>query len=86
MAIKINFCCDQKRRKSSSALLGEVTSSILEFYLRDDISRQAPGKKDAITIREGRLKSRVQKRHVTMSLMEAYALFKEEFPEVTVGK
>lgn len=85
LAVKLDFVKDKKRRRNSG-ISEEIRSSVLGFFCRDDISRQAPGIKDAVTIREGGLKTRVQKRHMSMSLLEAYQLFKQDNPEATVGK
>lgn len=56
------------------------------FYLRDDISRHAPGKKDTIIIHEKGQKKTHQMRHLTMSVLEAFRVFKEENPDVILGK
>ncbi|XP_060754349.1 uncharacterized protein LOC132865864 isoform X2 [Neoarius graeffei] len=84
LSVKLDFHCEKKR--TSSTLTTEFTTAVVEFYKRDDISRQAPGKKDVVIIRVEGKKNKIQKRHMTMSLMEAYRLFKEDHPEVTVGK
>ncbi|RXN14647.1 Sentrin-specific protease 2 [Labeo rohita] len=59
---------------------------VREFYERDDISRQAPGMRDVVTVREGGVKKKIQKRHLTMSVLEAYRYFKNEHPESAIGK
>jgi len=51
-------------KKPSNILSSTVKDAILEFYVRDDISWQAPGRKDCVTVREGSNKSIWQKRHV----------------------
>ena len=33
-------------------VLDEVTQAITDFYKRDDVSRQAPGRKDATTVKK----------------------------------
>ena len=57
------------------------------FYERNDISRQAPGRRDVITVREGKGKKgkKIQARHLT-SILETHALFCKEYPDVKVGK
>lgn len=65
----------------------ETVEVIQQFYQRDDISRQAPGRKDVVTIRPkegGKIKK--QMRHLTSSIMETFALFCEEYPNIKVGK
>ena len=65
----------------------DTIKKIHAFYQRDDISRQAPGRKDVLTIRDAKgTKTKHQKRHLTSSILEVFALFKEEYPDITVGK
>ncbi len=59
---------------------------VRELYERDDISRQAPGMRDVVTVREGGVKKKIQKRHLTMSILEAYRYFKKKHPESIIGK
>ena len=57
------------------------------FYQRDDISHQAPGRKDIVTVRnKDGSKVKVQSRHLTSSVLEVFALFKEENPNLKIGK
>ena len=57
------------------------------FYERDDLSRQAPGRKDSKKfLQEDGTRCQVQVRHLTFSILEAYALFKEAYPNVKIGK
>ena len=51
------------------------------------ISRQAPGRKDVVVIRgmNGE-KSKVQARHLTTSINEVYAMFKEANPNIKIGR
>ena len=73
--------------KRSSALSVEVTTKIVEYYQRDDVSRQAPGRKDATTVRkDDGTKTKIQTRHLTSSVMEIYAMFSDDEPNVKVGK
>ncbi len=58
---------------------------VREFYERDDISRQAPGMRDVVTVREGGVKKKIQKRHLTMSILEAYRYFKKKHPESIIN-
>ena len=45
-----------------------------------------PGKQDVITICDQSGKRKEQKRILTMTVAEVYQLFKNEYPEVTIGK
>ena len=55
------------------------------FYQRDDITRIAPGKRDTITVPGTNGKEKLQKWHLFMHIKEAYALFKDEYPNVKIG-
>ena len=48
------------------------------FYEQDDISRQAPGKRDTIVVRSNVGKETRQRRHLFMTVAEAYKLFREK--------
>ncbi|XP_065665666.1 uncharacterized protein LOC136087088 [Hydra vulgaris] len=71
---------------SKNALDALTVKLVLDFYQRDDISRQAPGKRDTIVVRLKNKKETVQKRHLYMNVNEAYAVFKSDYPEESVGK
>uniref|UniRef100_A0A8D9F251 Uncharacterized protein n=1 Tax=Cacopsylla melanoneura TaxID=428564 RepID=A0A8D9F251_9HEMI len=65
----------------------DVASLVLKFYERDDISRQAPGRKDVKSIRDKTGKKQyVPKRHMILTVLETYQLFKEEYPDVSIKK
>ena len=59
--------------------------SINDYYFRDDISHQAPGTRDFITVNEDGKKQRLQKRYLLYSLREVYHLFIEEHPNIPVS-
>ena len=48
------------------------------FYEQDDISRQASGKRDTIVVRTDVRKESRQRRHLFMTVAEAYKLFREK--------
>ena len=65
----------------------ETTDSVLAFYEDDAVSRMMPGKADCISIRESNgTKVTKQKRHLVMTLSEAYNCFKADHPDVQIGK
>lgn len=64
----------------------EICEKIKNFYRREDIARFMPGAQDVVTIWDENGKHKRQKRILTMTIMEAYNLFKEENPDITVGK
>ena len=39
-------------KQGGTALSKELKAAVIESYMRDDISRQAPGKKDTVAVRE----------------------------------
>lgn len=56
------------------------------FYTRDDISRQAPGKWDTAVVRENNERKKFQKCHLSMTLMLAHQIFKNEHTHIYIGK
>ena len=67
------------------ALSDETKQLVLAFYNNNDISWQAPGRKDRIIIREtsddgAKVKRTEQLRYMLMSLKEAHHKFAEEYP------
>ena len=66
----------QATPKRSAGTSDETVCLIQQFYQRDDISRQAPGKKDVVNVRdENGQKVKFQTRHVTSLIMETYTYF-----------
>ena len=81
------LAASKQKKPASNAISDDTIQLVKQFYERNDISRQAPGRKDCKTVRgDDGQKRKVQLRHLTISLMETYALFGEEFPEAKVGK
>ena len=71
----------------SSALDPETVKKVTDYYQRDDISHQAPGRKDVVTIYdENGEKQKVQVRHLTSSIIETYRLFRKDFENIEIGK
>ena len=76
---------------SQSSVLRENTkSAVNDFYLSNDISWQAPGRKDRVIIREKnsegqKVKRTEQTRYMLMSLKEAHFKFVEEHPNEKIG-
>ena len=64
----------------------ETIKKVEDFYCRDDISRQAPGKKDYVTVWQKQDKVKLQKRHMYYSVKETHSLFKLENPQLKIGK
>lgn len=60
---------------------------VVAFYEDDAVSRMSPGKADCISIHNSMgNKVKKQKRHLVMTLSEAYNCFKEDHPEIKIGK
>ena len=50
------------------------------------MSRQAPGRKDVISIKTDGVRTSYQKRHMLMTIKEAFQLFVEEYPDLKIKK
>ncbi|XP_041348578.1 uncharacterized protein LOC121368091 [Gigantopelta aegis] len=71
----------------SRILPQETVDTVLAFYQNDAFSRVMPGKADCITIKNSNgEKIKKQKRHLTMTLSEAYCCFKADHPQINIGK
>ena len=85
------FCKDEdaaaatKAKKHLLSLAAETIEAVKNFYTRDDISRMALGKRDAVTIKDHEGKKKLQKRHLYMSIKEPYGVFKDKNPNVKIG-
>jgi len=72
---------------AKSASNGELDRIVRSYYESDEISRVMPGKADVITVRhEDGTKSKMQKRHLYMTVGETYESFKADHPECALGK
>ena len=60
-------------------------TKVQEFFCKDYVSCQAPGKKDFVIKRQRGKKDYLQKRHMMFSLKEAHSLFQKKHPEVKIG-
>ena len=63
----------------------DVKQQVENFYRCDDISRQAPGRKDVVSVEENRSCTKYQTRHLISSVDKVFALFQEEYPEVKLA-
>jgi len=75
----------QQKKTRMDGIPPTVTESVKQFYQRDDISRMCPGKRDVITVNGEQGKQKMQKRHMSMNIKEAYAFFKDENRYVKIG-
>ncbi|CAF4314660.1 unnamed protein product [Didymodactylos carnosus] len=68
-------------------LADKLKNDVHNFYLRNDISYQSPGKRDTVIIKEDDgSKATYQKRILFNNLRETYELFKEENGNVYLGR
>ena len=69
----------EEERKKSDALSEEEIKEVQDFYLRDDISRMFPGKKDYRSVKnpDGN-REHQQKRQLLYKIGELHQLFKKE--------
>ena len=74
------------RKKRCDALTDDEIQNVRNFYLREDISRMLPGKKDYVSVKlaDGKREHR-QKRLLLFKIGEVHELFKEE-SNVQIGK
>ena len=72
-----NLLAHNINKRPLLALSAETIEQVKSFYCKDDISRQAPGKRDVVTVGD----EKIQKRHLMMTLLEAYQSFKTDFPD-----
>ena len=61
VAEDLNILKIEKEEHEYQALPTAVKSKVYEFYCRDDISYQAPGKRDTITIKENGVRKKCKK-------------------------
>ncbi|XP_063241124.1 uncharacterized protein LOC134541539 [Bacillus rossius redtenbacheri] len=75
-------------KRGPKTLSPEARVCVQNFLCSDEISRQAPGKQDVKSVKHPQTGKRrlVQKRHMVMTVGEAYQEFKERHPEVVIGK
>ena len=84
LAISVNLFGDAKchvTKRKLAVVPDDVVERVKDFYVRDDVSRQAPGIKDCIVIRDTGDKRKEQKRHMLMTVFEAYKCYCAQYPE-----
>ncbi|XP_053990218.1 uncharacterized protein LOC128882595 [Hylaeus volcanicus] len=73
-------------RKKGRPLTNEIKSKVIEFYQRDDISINLPGKKDFVSVKRGEgQREHIQKKLILCNLKELYQTFKEQYPNELIG-
>ena len=66
-----------ERPKLVHTLSDDLKQQVENFYRRDDISRQAPCRKDVVSVKENGSCTKYQTRHLTSSVNKAFALFRK---------
>ena len=70
----------QGAARTSAALPSALVEKIQKFYTSNEISWQAPGKRDTKTVKENGINVKYQKRCLLYSIREVYELFLEQNP------
>ena len=73
-----------ERLKHVLALSDDVKQQVENFYRHDNISCQAPGRKDVVSVKENGSRAKYQTRHLTLSVNKVVALFQEEYLKVKI--
>jgi len=76
---------DGENQRGNRGLPDDTVSLIKEFFYRPDIVYTAPGMRDEMAVWENGIKSKLRKHFLTMFIREAFALFKEFNPDVSVS-
>jgi len=76
----------KKKQNARHSYSTETIEHVKMFYARDDISRQAPGKRDTKSVKNPNTGERemIQKRHMIMTIKEAFSLYTNEFQDKNV--
>lgn len=71
--------------RNKNSLSAETVLAVENFYNQDDVSTMSAGRRDAICDGGGN-KTKTQVRYMICSISEAFQQFKEQNPDVAVGK
>ncbi|CAH0561741.1 unnamed protein product [Brassicogethes aeneus] len=75
-----------KKARPWNKLESNVIERVKRIYNRDDISRHTSGKRYVAVKNDTGEKEKIQKRHMTITVKEAYHLFVSENPEININK
>ena len=75
-----------QKQEGTTSLPEHLKAAVTEFYVRDDISRQAPGKRDNIVLRENNVKKTMEIQQLSINISKVYQIFKQENPDKKIGK
>ncbi|XP_033625038.1 uncharacterized protein LOC117288334 [Asterias rubens] len=87
--VVVNVIMNKPHVAKNYGLDEDTKKKVIEFYLKDDISWQAPGRKDRVIIRStdkhgNKMKTTLQARYMLMALSEAHKLLCRE-NDISVG-
>jgi len=74
LALKFGLMTKSERSKSST--VATLEKSVEEFYCNDTVSRQLPGRKDYVIVRNGGKKEKMQRKVLIMTVMQAFKQYK----------
>ncbi|CAF1582205.1 unnamed protein product, partial [Didymodactylos carnosus] len=87
LAQKFGLIPKPTHHRTSVQLSPKLKKDIYNFYVRDDVSYQLPGKRDTIVVKDDvGQKTTYQKRVLINNLRENYELFKEENKNVDLSR
>ena len=83
---KEEFWKSKVRKTRKDKIAEEVKKELEEFYLRGDISKGLPSKRDVCKVKDKEGKAQVLQKHLmSMTLQEAFTMYKEENPGRKIG-
>ena len=81
----IDYKGKSKAPTSNRSLPESTVKLVQDYYSLDSISRQAPGRKDFVCVKNKDKKMKIQKRHLMWNLRETYNLFQKDHPDVQIS-
>lgn len=82
---KNGIFCDTTKKMASHFIDQNTVDKVIEYYLRENVSRPCPGIREYVRYKVNGEYDRVPRQLLLMNLTEAYALFQEEYPEHKIG-
>ena len=72
--------------RTARKLTDGTVQKVVTFHERDDVSWQAPGKRDTVTIKRDGKSEKIQRRHLLFNLRELHGLYQLEFPQFPISR
>ncbi|CAF1514376.1 unnamed protein product, partial [Didymodactylos carnosus] len=73
-------------KRTAPTLTVKTKQDVIQLYQRDDISWQAPGKRDTIVVRQNGTKITIQKRHLLYDIREVHQMFIADNPGTSISR